>query len=118
MKTIHDKRLFHGSLSTNNVLIDRFEYLVLSDIGSYKPFYLNLEKLNEYRNFYENDHSSKRCCLAPEKFVLENIVKNENLEEASDELIKSLQKMDLFSLGCLIYELFSIGKHLFDLNSL
>lgn len=33
-------------------------------------------------------------------------------------LLLSLQRMDIFSLGCLIYQIFQDGKYLFDYEGL
>jgi hypothetical protein len=42
-------------------------HIFLTDIASYKPYYLLEDDLDKLRNFYGN--FSEQCYLAPEKFL-------------------------------------------------
>lgn len=70
------------------------------------------------------DTSRRRCCnLAPERFVLsdERVVLSEENVPTNDQSVDELKpQMDLFSLGCVLAELFADSSDffLFDLSSI
>eukprot|EP00826_Nyctotherus_ovalis_P019707 TRINITY_DN16113_c0_g1_i1.p2 TRINITY_DN16113_c0_g1~~TRINITY_DN16113_c0_g1_i1.p2 ORF type:complete len:120 (+),score=48.83 TRINITY_DN16113_c0_g1_i1:63-422(+) len=84
----------------------------LTDFAPFKPLYLSSERIGDYEYFFSGEtNSASACYVAPEKFVATVI----DLSTASLEV---RQAMDIFSLGCVLAEIFLKGAKLFDLPKL
>ncbi len=94
---------------TNNLVV------YLTNFGLVRPnFYLNqdFDKINLF-----NPKIDENCYLAPE--IFDNSAKTEIIDFAQDkEKVQILQKADIFSLGCIIFKIFSGGKDLFNHRNL
>ncbi|CAD8174312.1 unnamed protein product [Paramecium pentaurelia] len=111
VKTLHQQNLYHGHIRTSNILITSLDYLVLTDFASYKPYYSN--EFEVIRNVYES--SIQKCTLAPEKYA--DALEIQYIANMTKQQIYDLQKMDMFSLGCVIYEIYT-GESLFTFKQL
>lgn len=193
IEQLHACGLCHGNLTSDNVLVTSWNWLVLSDFAPYKPTFLPEDDPSEYYYYYGNYNSSavgsgslpassqsphessgttstsatssnsrrSSCNLAPERFyssteltILQQDLESSSLSPGSlmfnsdDDLaevepdkaneattttseekyhtspmfdkarVGKVESMDIFSLGCVIAEIFLNGKSLFDLPSL
>lgn len=104
LQVCHDKGIHHGDIKTENVLVTSWNWVYLTDFAFFKPTYL--PENNPATFSYYFDTSFRRTCyLAPERFFGPNETKSGQVTHA----------MDIFSLGCVIAELFLEGSPLFDL---
>ena len=102
--------IFHGDLKPENILLTSNLSVYISDIATYKPAYISMDDLGNYTYFFGTNRSDnlQGCYFAPERLL----DKGENLTED-----KKNSKMDVFSAGVIIAELF-VEKTLFDLSKL
>ena len=103
---IHSKGVYHGDLKSENVLVSSSKQAVMVDMGFYKPYFLEMGDYSSYMNYYGKECGrSEGCSIAPEKLVekAEDLVETGLLSQMDEQLLRKLQRMDLFSLGCLIY---------------
>lgn len=108
------------------MLITSWNWAYLTDFASYKPTYLPLDDPADFSFFF--DSSGRRTCyLAPERFyesgsdISKRKAEKENLNEGTGPGKKDgkvTEAMDVFSLGCVIAELFLDGAPLFTLSQL
>ncbi|XP_046850772.1 phosphoinositide 3-kinase regulatory subunit 4-like isoform X2 [Xenia sp. Carnegie-2017] len=124
----HQNDIFHGDIKTENIMVTSWTSVLLTDFASFKPTFLQKNNPADFSYFF--DTSRRRTCyLAPERFI--DTKTAEVINTASTELPDSMDlglmkdhvseltsKMDIFSLGCVITELFSEGIPLFDLSKL
>ncbi|KAH3680281.1 hypothetical protein WICPIJ_008339, partial [Wickerhamomyces pijperi] len=106
----HKSGIVHGDLKTENVLVTTWNWVLLSDFSSFKPVYLPIDNPGIF-SFYFDSSQRRTCYLAPERFTAGdevNITKEAKLDP----------KMDIFSLGCVIAELFHDGAPTFTLSQL
>jgi phosphoinositide-3-kinase regulatory subunit 4 len=101
---IHSKDLVHGDIKPENILVNSYNWLSLTDISSAdKPVFCmddNLQQYNKYFGFLDNN---LRCYLAPERWRSPPDTQNDiNKENRKTEVTKP---MDIFSLGCVIAEI-------------
>jgi phosphoinositide-3-kinase regulatory subunit 4 len=97
----------HGDVKCENIMISSCNWLYLCDFASYKPTYLPQDDPTDYSFFF--DSSNRRACyLAPERFTAS--------ASSSNEL--NNHKMDVFSAGCVIAELFLDGTPLFSYSQI
>lgn len=110
MSDIHMRDITHGDIKTENIMVTSSNWLILTDFSEYiKPKYLPEDNPGEYA-FYFDTSQRRTCYLAPERF---------NTERYNSETNNKLDKeMDIFSLGCCIFELFTEGRPLFNLAQL
>ncbi|KAJ8663211.1 hypothetical protein O0I10_001388 [Lichtheimia ornata] len=115
----HAKKIYHGDIKTENVLVTSWNWVYLVDFASYKPTYLPEDNPADFSFFF--DMSSRRCCyIAPERFynagtAVDQRMKNLDWDEQVSELTP---EMDIFSVGCVIAELFLEGTSIFSLSQL
>lgn len=103
---LHDAHICHGDIKSENFLITSWNWVFLADIGSfYKPNFLQEGDLTSYK-IYFGTGERPACYLPPEKFTSQ--CKDEPLTE----------EMDIFSLGCVIAEIWQDGQYLFTLADL
>ena len=108
LRDCHVHGVHHGDIKTENVLVTSWNWIYLSDFASFKPTYLPADNPADFSYFF--DTSGRRVCyVAPERF-------REPGQRSDDDNITD--EMDIFSLGCVIAELFLEGTPLFTLSQL
>ncbi|KAI9279542.1 hypothetical protein BY458DRAFT_584681 [Sporodiniella umbellata] len=115
----HSKKIYHGDIKTENVLVTSWNWAYLVDFASFKPTYLPENNPADFSFFF--DTSSRRTCyIAPERFYKSGTdIDHRNKQMGEDEYLNELTpKMDVFSIGCVIAELFLEGTSLFTLSQL
>ncbi|KAG0690529.1 Serine/threonine-protein kinase [Pichia californica] len=111
LNKMHENNIFHGDLKTENVLLTSWNWILLSDIGLFKPVYLPDQNQSHF-SFYFDTIQRHSCYIAPERFKsqseIDELFKN-------PENIKLTPEVDIFSLGCVIAELYTDGLPIFSL---
>jgi phosphoinositide-3-kinase regulatory subunit 4 len=109
VRDAHARSIFHGDIKTENVLVTSWNWLYLTDFSSsYKPTYLPEDNPADFSFFF--DTSGRRTCyLAPERFL-----KAGEGEKGKGGMNWS---MDIFSVGCVVAELF-LETPIFSLSQL
>ncbi|KAG7353916.1 NB-ARC domain containing protein [Nitzschia inconspicua] len=132
---IHSKGIVHGFLTTENIGLSSWNWVVLMDFASYKPrTALPDDDPSEYLYYFQelfNQQGSdstpreKRCYLAPERFYTPGQQQQQNESEADKDgdATRKCQPpltsaMDIFSAGCIIMETFLNGERALDLGDL
>lgn len=111
LKDIHSEGITHGDIKTENIMVTSWNWLILSDFSSYiKPVHIPDDNPGEF-SFYFDTSQRRSCYLAPERFDSRKYTGNSNIEVPT-------VKMDIFSAGCCITELFTEGKSIFNLSQL
>ena len=127
---IHSLQIVHGDMKTENILINSFLWVSLTDFASYKPVYLATKHPSADFNYYFDISRRRTCCLAPERFdqpvmgnssMTNSMTNNLLLPSASSSDSEHMPpnpndfqcSMDIFSLGCIIAEVF-MERPLFD----
>ena len=82
IKAIHDKRIIHGNLSPENIYLTKDKKIKIGNFSLFK-------QLNNYNDYLESNNINYNNYFAPE------IIKEETISN----------KVDIWSLGCIIYEL-------------
>ncbi|KAJ3366527.1 Serine/threonine-protein kinase [Allomyces javanicus] len=99
---IHRLKVVHGDIKTQNVMVTSWNGVYLTDFASHKPPTLPIDNPADFVYFF--DASSRRTCyLAPERLASEDAT-SLDLNEA----------MDVFSMGCVLAEIFLEGQTLFS----
>ncbi|KAK3049803.1 Serine/threonine-protein kinase [Extremus antarcticus] len=98
VRDCHARGVFHGDIKSENVLVTSWGWVYLTDFASaFKPVYLPEDNPADF-SFYYDTSARRTCYLAPERFLAAG-------ETPLDE--NNVQwNMDIFSLGCVIAELF------------
>lgn len=109
VRECHAKDVYHGDIKSENVLVTSWNWLYLSDFsGSFKPVYLPEDNPADFSFFF--DLSGRRTCyLAPERFLSPG--------EPMEDRTTVTWAMDIFSVGCVIAELF-LETPMFNLSQL
>eukprot|EP00041_Stephanoeca_diplocostata_P038124 m.1478883 g.1478883 ORF g.1478883 m.1478883 type:complete len:1480 (+) comp25166_c0_seq2:165-4604(+) len=116
LENCHQNDVCHGDVKIDNVLLTSWNWVFLADFASFKPTYIPVDNPAAFSYFF--DTSGRRACgIAPERFY------HPDKSDTSDGHIcrfdgHLLPQMDIFSLGCVIYELMTDGKVLFTLPDL
>lgn len=102
----------HGDIKSENIVVTSWNWVFLTDFSTaFKPAYLPEDDPADFSYFF--DTSSRRSCyLAPERFFPAER-DTEGLDKA-----KVTQSMDVFSVGCVIGELFMEGNSPFTLSQM
>ncbi|KAF5350674.1 hypothetical protein D9756_008730 [Leucocoprinus leucothites] len=125
MRDARNRKISHGDIKSENILVTSWNWIYLTDFASYKPTYLPLDDPADFSFFF--DTSGRRTCyIAPERFytAAENPeISTKKFKIAMGELEgkrdgKVTEAMDCFSAGCVIAELFLEGAPLFTLSQL
>ncbi|XP_020241564.1 phosphoinositide 3-kinase regulatory subunit 4 isoform X2 [Asparagus officinalis] len=111
VKQSHDKDVCHGDIKCENVLVTSWNWLYLVDFASFKPTYIPDDDPSDFSFFFDTG-GRRRCYLAPERFYDHG----GDTQISQDAPLK--KSMDIFSLGCVIAELFLEGQPLFELSQL
>lgn len=96
-----------------------WNWVYITDFASYKPTYLPLDDPADFSFFF--DTSGRRTCyIAPERFYTagSEISKIKAQLDFHQRDGKVSEAMDVFSLGCVIAELFLEGTAMFTLSQL
>ncbi|WFD06169.1 non-specific serine/threonine protein kinase [Malassezia vespertilionis] len=139
MHATHERNVAHGDLKCENVLVTSSLTAFITDFASsFKPTYIPLDDPADFSLFY--DTAGRRTCyVAPERFydslteLTQHVEQPHDAENASDILTHESQldmlglgrpngavteAMDVFSLGCVLAELWRDGEPLFTLGQL
>ncbi len=125
LRDARNRKVSHGDIKSENILVTSWNWIYLSDFASYKPTYLPLDDPSDFSFFF--DTSGRRTCyIAPERFYTaatnpeisakKSKIAMEDNEGKRDG--KLTEAMDCFSAGCVIAELFLEGAPLFTLSQL
>ena len=109
IRDCHARNVYHGDIKTENTLVTSWNWLYLSDFSSsFKPTYLPEDNPADFSFFF--DTSARRTCyLAPERFLGHG--------QQAEGRDKMNWAMDIFSVGCVIAELF-LEAPIFNLSQL
>ncbi|KAL9181694.1 hypothetical protein ACHAXT_012037 [Thalassiosira profunda] len=128
VQSLHDAGVCHGHLTTENVLLTSWNWVLIGDVGCqhYKPVVLPDDDPSQWRHWFEgrggdevrkeslgghhSGNGERKCCLSPERFS-----SGSGNDEAPTKLTPA---MDVFSLGCVLIELFLNGERALDLGDL
>jgi len=115
---LHEIGVCHGDIKAENVLVTSWNWVFLADFAPFKPVQLPADNPADFNFYYSTGkvHSGRivsrqRCYLAPERFV-DTMPKGGKLERR-----KLAPEMDVFSMGCVVAELFSDGKTFLDYSA-
>lgn len=111
LKQSHERGVCHGDIKCENVLVTSWNWLYLADYASFKPTYIPDDDPSDFSFFFDTG-GRRRCYLAPERFY----EPGSEAQITADATLKP--SMDIFSLGCVIAELFLEGQSLFELSQL
>lgn len=136
VETCHKLGVMHGDLKPENIICTTWNWIVLTDFGSsFKPTLIPDEDPTDFQ-YYFDSMNRNRCYIAPERFYRKEYITNKkknNINESStlselndleDDYIQSSSKspiviltsaMDIFSLGCVLAEIWLNGEPLIDL---
>lgn len=103
----HEQDVYHGDIKSENILVTSWNWVYLSDFAPFKPVYIPENDPSQF-SFYFDTSQRRSCYVAPERFT------------AAGETVEGrfTAAMDIFSLGCVIAELFLEGAHIFSLAQL
>ena len=90
LKEIHKNKIIHRDLTPDNIFIDNNKRIKIGDFG--------ISKITTTLNNYANSKVGKFNYMAPE--ILKGTKHN--------------NKVDIYSLGCIIYELFTLNEYYID----
>lgn len=106
----HERGVVHGDIKTENVLVTSWNWVLLSDFAPFKPIYLPEDNPGSF-SFYFDTSQRRTCYLAPERFVSQG-------DDTPAESDTVTHEMDVFSMGCVIAEIFLEGAPIFTLSQL
>ncbi|KAJ7057004.1 hypothetical protein C8F01DRAFT_1153032 [Mycena amicta] len=123
LRDARNRKVSHGDIKSENILVTSWNWVYLSDFASYKPTYLPLDDPSDF-SFYFDTSGRRICYIAPERFYTaannpEISAKKSKMDETEGKRDgKVTEAMDCFSAGCVIAELFLEGAPLFTLSQL
>lgn len=108
---MHEVGVCHGDIKLENVLLTSWNWVTIADIALFKPVYLPDYNQSQF-SFYFDSKKRHSCYIAPERFKTQ--------QEMSDLIERKViprlsPEADIFSLGCVIAELYSDGLPIFTL---
>lgn len=107
LEQCHSVSVCHGDIKSENILLTSWNWIVIADFAPYKPTFLPSDNPSDFSLYFDTG-GKRKCCLAPERFVDSTVTKQ----------LPLTPEMDVFSVGCVIVELFADGRPLFDYSSL
>jgi phosphoinositide-3-kinase regulatory subunit 4 len=102
----------HGDIKSHNILISSSNWVHLTDFASFKPTFIPCDTPSSF-TFFFNASRQNMCNVAPERFKRSNDYENFNTEIPVyfHDLTKNRkEEMDIFSMGCVLLELFTDGR--------
>ncbi|KAI8979775.1 hypothetical protein BDF20DRAFT_913285 [Mycotypha africana] len=123
MADSHARNVYHGDFKTENVLVTTWNWAYIADYAFYKPTYLPENNPADFSYFFDTSYR-RTCYIAPERFYKSGTEIDQKMRQKADGdeqlTYKSelTDKMDIFSTGCVIAELFLEGTPLFTLSQL
>ncbi|KAG5419725.1 VPS15 [Candida metapsilosis] len=119
---LHSLNVHHGDLRLENILVTSWNWVLITDFANLtKPTYIPEDNPNQF-SFYFDSSGRRVCYIAPERFYnSQNSVKNvSNFKDDGSFNFKNdvTDEMDLFSLGCVIAEMWCDGEPVFTLSQL
>lgn len=134
LEQAHSSGVCHGDIKPENIMVTSWNWIMLTDFAPFKPTYLPEDDPSDYYYYFCATDNSKRCCnIAPERFyssesskdfavllsdLVDSQVSIDALNEKSGKEGVLRPAMDIFSMGCVIGEIFLGGNPVFDLPSL
>jgi phosphoinositide-3-kinase regulatory subunit 4 len=129
LRDARNRKISHGDIKSSNILVTSWNWIYLSDFASFKPTYLPLDDPSDFSFFF--DTSGRRTCyIAPERFYTAASNPDISAKKSASMMMESevgvgsgrrdgkvTEAMDVFSVGCVIAELFLEGA-LFTLSQL
>lgn len=114
----HKRGICHGDIKLENIMVTGWYWVLLTDFASFKPTYLPEDNPADFSYFF--DTSRRRTCnIAPERFVKTlNPDSSHYLPEEGIGTGELTPAMDIFSLGCVLTELFTEGHPPFYFSQL
>ena len=129
MRDARNRRVAHGDIKSENVLITSDLSVVLTDFSSsFKPTFLPIDDPSDFSFFY--DTSARRTCyIAPERFYDADSKLAEEKRAAAvagkdygegwgKRDGRVTEDMDVFSCGCVLAEMWTDGRTVFNLSEL
>ncbi|KAL8673382.1 MAG: hypothetical protein Q9168_002172 [Polycauliona sp. 1 TL-2023] len=108
LRDCHARNVFHGDIKTENILVTSWNWLYLTDFSSsYKKTRLPEDNPADF-SYYFDTSGRRTCYLAPERFLS---------ADEDDDGRGLTWAMDVFSVGCVIAELF-LESPIFTLSQL
>ena len=109
--------IWHGDIKSENVLLSSWNWLLLTDFASFKPYELPDDNPANYNYFFDTARR-RTCFIAPERFQ-DDMKPGDSMHKGfSQENQAKTHAIDIFSSGCVIAEIFTDGASLFDLSQL
>ena len=105
--------MVHGDIKPENILITSYNQVFLTDMVPCKRTYFKNDDLKNFNYFMGELDNNRRCYISPERFM-----KPEEFDRKKAENMPLDPKMDVFSAGCVIAEIFRDGNVLFDRSTL
>ncbi|GAA5836125.1 hypothetical protein JCM9279_002203 [Rhodotorula babjevae] len=115
-----ERGISHGDIKTENVVVTTWNWAYLADFSSaFKPTFLPLDDPSAF-SFYFDTSSRRTCYLAPERFYAagSDTARKKDALEFGKRDGKVTEAMDVFSLGCVLAELWMEGTPPFTLSQL
>ena len=100
IKEIHDKNIIHRDLKPENIFLTKFNDIKIGDFGIAR-------QLDSYKKYTLTRGIGTLQYMAPEMLKDESNSINSN----NNEKVYNDKKIDIYSLGCIIYELFHFTKY-------
>ena len=115
LQSIHDSGVCHGNLTTDNICVTSWNWVVLTDFSSHiKPTLLPYDDPSDFIYYFQKssthggvDDTSKRCYLAPERFYNTRQQTTTTTTTTTDTPATNATltpAMDIFSAGCVLIE--------------
>ncbi|KAG6806518.1 Serine/threonine-protein kinase, partial [Tephrocybe sp. NHM501043] len=67
LRDTRNRKISHGDIKSENILVTSWNWVYLSDFASYKPTYLPLDDPSDF-SFYFDTSGRRTCYIAPERF--------------------------------------------------
>ncbi|WVQ80358.1 hypothetical protein IAT38_002463 [Cryptococcus sp. DSM 104549] len=128
LRDARTRKVAHGDVKSENILLTSSLSLLLTDFSSsFKPTYLPLDDPSDF-SFYFDTSGRRTCYLAPERFFTSESKQAERKRNGAEALEgdagwgrrdgRVTEEMDVFSAGCVLAEMWTDGRTVFNLSEL